>query len=1326
MKIILSILLAGIAQAAYQGVTINVPTQHGSTAAAPNTAPYTAVGSFRIDWRIQNTSIGVVSHVIALGGGQVQCVYLASGTALNCAMSAEPGNPQVQIAISGQPDTVFRFRRDLANGQISLESWAPDGTSHVSSTATEPNTGTLNFGGQTSNVGYSLDSANTFTLNYIRWYSSAGALNAQPPIDTLPTTPYTGMLGDWEFEGTCSTTGTDPVGNMNISWAVSPTCAATNTYGPAAYLTAPPLTVRAGSTITLNGSNSWSLNGSPTLNIAWNQTTFTPYLNPSGPAYTSEASFSSHSSAAPLVTLPLAGSYHFAFQVCDTTPTCTLNNFTVGVVPTDSQNLVVVPDSNMSFLLGPLAMWGTSPWPWYDSVMKADADALFSAGGVPSAPPFGPTLGGTITVTLNSQAVTGSGTHFLTDFACNGSDSIVIYYPLQNSQTGARPYTVVSCSSDTAMVIRQWNTGGSGGYDIGGTQSGVMYAKVINSQTFGWTSTTTSWNYYDSVLALYRLYYRTGIDTYLTYARQLADNWYVFPLDGGRCYSNAGSYAPQGARSASVLGMMARAVDGHSERWLDSLPVGGGASISGVKAMVDSLFGLYVTAYFNPPYDPVDMVDPRETGYAIWFSVAYQALYDSSYQTQNHNAILGATKSLASHYHAGFGFTSNGQSGYGYSGTSYQGSFWLSVFPEKAMVAYAQATPADYTATLSLLVNSYGDFLTNHYFAGTCQGITYSGAYASCDVGRMPSNPVNGSPAGNITATNGSAAISGSGTAFTSNPPWQNNGQDYIGIPDGTGNYYMQHINSGGISSATALTTASTFAGTTGTTNSGSWGYAQACANGVGSPNVPQTTYSTLATPISACSPIAYGNGERAVAELTHEINGYLYIQTGNAYYKTVGDALFAAAYGCGTSTQGCLTGGTGLANSITGGGPGADAGAGNFGDLLTYVVDSQFARGKEFGSNAGAGHADTYLNYRLGGTAPAVNQTVYVGFNLASVPNAARVVATSYLANGQLSTTTCTSSPCAVTGDVRQGTMSVSLNYQTSGGTSLAVSSQSVAVPLTTGTSYMLTTASSAGGTISPASGLYSSGSVVSVSASANSGYTFPGFSGDLTGSTTPQNLTMSAAKSVTANFANGGITVTQAGTDAGSTTGSGPSVSTSATNHPAGTFLVATVRGGASGTVTLSNTAGDTWSHTTARTSGSGDVIQVFYTTTSGNSSDVVTATFGTPTCCFTIRVSQVTGLSSKSLDVDTGAPQTTSSTIISTAFTTTTAAEVIFMVTGTDSSGLSCTAGSGYTAIADSNGMSCTQYKVVSAIQSGATASLTVSASGNISVGAVASFK
>jgi len=175
--------------------------------------------------------------------------------------------------------------------------------------------------------------------------------------------------------------------------------------------------------------------------------------------------------------------------------------------------------------------------------------------------------------------------------------------------------------------------------------------------------------------------------------------------------------------------------------------------------------------------------------------------------------------------------------------------------------------------------------------------------------------------------------------------------------------------------------------------------------------------------------------GGRAVAELVHQLNGFLYVQTGLPMYLTQGDALFAAAYGCGTAAQGCATGGTGRANNITGGGPGADTGAGNFADLLVYPVDSNYARGKEFGSNTGAGLADTYLAYRLGGPQPLDNQTEEIDLDLTALPGAAQARVTVIQPSGAIAQTICTSAPCAVTVDRRQGNHFVEVEYFSAGG---------------------------------------------------------------------------------------------------------------------------------------------------------------------------------------------------------------------------------------------------------------------------------------------------
>jgi hypothetical protein len=71
--------------------------------------------------------------------------------------------------------------------------------------------------------------------------------------------------------------------------------------------------------------------------------------------------------------------------------------------------------------------------------------------------------------------------------------------------------------------------------------------------------------------------------------------------------------------------------------------------------------------------------------------------------------------------------------------------------------------------------------------------------------------------------------------------------------------------------------------------------------------------------------------------------------------------------------------------------------------------------------------------------------------------------------------------------------------------------------------TQYSLTTSASpsAGGAVSPSgTNWHNSAQSVSVSAKANAGYTFPNWSGDLSGSTNPTSISMNGAKNVVANF--------------------------------------------------------------------------------------------------------------------------------------------------------------------------------------------------------------
>ncbi len=69
-------------------------------------------------------------------------------------------------------------------------------------------------------------------------------------------------------------------------------------------------------------------------------------------------------------------------------------------------------------------------------------------------------------------------------------------------------------------------------------------------------------------------------------------------------------------------------------------------------------------------------------------------------------------------------------------------------------------------------------------------------------------------------------------------------------------------------------------------------------------------------------------------------------------------------------------------------------------------------------------------------------------------------------------------------------------------------------------GTKYTLTTNVSGNGTINPSGGSYDAGTVVNLEAIPDSGWKFIGWSGALTGTTNPADLTMDGNKSVTAEF--------------------------------------------------------------------------------------------------------------------------------------------------------------------------------------------------------------
>src|ERR1017187_10411034 len=322
---------------------------------------------------------------------------------------------------------------------------------------------------------------------------------------------------------------------------------------------------RAGYPAQLDGSGSSPLDGGTFLSYVWQLV--------SGP---SGLSWSSHSVPRPRVRGLVFGSYVFQLTVTDSSnqsSSCTVKD---GAVATDNNDIVITNNSAVDTLLGPMVRWGANPWPWYDNRHKAAADYQISVMDT-MFPAWWDTPGpGTVTVTNGSATIVGSGTTFTTTF-CKGpsqptvpKDSgwhpmIAVWHTL-GAGTGRRMEGILSCTDDTHITIYGdvWNADGT-------TPQGsrLTYAADPTGQyalNWEWGSMGAPANYYDNVAAYYALYYRSGIDDYLTAARAFADRFWESPMvDQG--------VAPSGfpfgitSRSTRDIGLVRRALAGRPDMW---------------------------------------------------------------------------------------------------------------------------------------------------------------------------------------------------------------------------------------------------------------------------------------------------------------------------------------------------------------------------------------------------------------------------------------------------------------------------------------------------------------------------------------------------------------------------------------------------------------------------------------------------------------------------------------------------------------------------------------------------------------------------------------
>lgn len=883
-----------------------------SSTTTPSGAPYNSITNIRFEFRIHNwTQATNYSHYFRSANFALRFVQNADQVLFTVWPDSSGA---ISISIAGRSDFIVRFQRDPANTRYTAEVWNADGTNYLSGTNSRSPMNATTLSSESLEIGDTYGGNISASLAYMRVYSTLVALG------TRPSTTADGDLADWELEDN----GNDASGNgINMS----------TVHGSLSYADTPIVNPHAnagstqvitkGTTLSLDGSSSFTNNQGASLTYAWTQQ--------SGPV---TGSIVSASSATTDVTgLTDFGTYVFRLTVSDGVGTDQYADVTVGAVTVDSHNVTQDMSARMREMIGPVTKWGTTAWSWYDIAEMANGDVLGAGLVLPAS--GGTALSGTVTLSpcngcpseVNPVTVTGSGTTFTSDFTVG--DYIWIWWdpPSEAAGSGRAWFTVVTITDDTHMILSNYY------HRLPlGTYSGVQYSKPTAADLQGWGHGypgTNNWNFYDNVLAFYRLYYRTGIDTYRTYARNLADAWWQYSLDYG--YEDNFLWIFK-----SLLGMMVRAEDGGSASMWPGL-----ATYLEAKTTFNALSAPVAQGY---------SIDARERGYEMEFDAMLAMMSPDSgvrstmcgYVTKGVNYLFAPAQWDDGGW---YNDTYAANAGYPYAGP---GSFpWHMGVSANGLAMAVEAMGPSYCndattrATALATLKKALDYIYTIGRDSVARGEYYStNFYANGQPGTYPDGAT--TETGTVSGSSGGTAITGSGTSF--NTRYLCNGTDYIAI-DSLRKVYLV----ASCADATHLT----------------------ISGATLSADVTTSTFQRApAMPSSCNSSASYceGTGDRALINTLTAAFGHYYALTGDPTYKTRGDEFFSAAYG-GT--------GDGPGGTAAPAGPDADGTiAQNYIDALPscsvsappcggYGLSTYNVYGKGFGQGSGTGGASSYLGFR-------------------------------------------------------------------------------------------------------------------------------------------------------------------------------------------------------------------------------------------------------------------------------------------------------------------------------------------------------------------------
>ena len=752
---------------------------------------------------------------------------------------------------------------------------------------------------------------------------------------------------------------------------------------------------RAGYPAQLDGSGSSPLDGGGSLSYVWQLV--------SGP---SELSWSSHSTVNPQIKGLVFGSYVFQLTVTDSSnqsSSCTVKD---GAVATDNNDIVITNNSAVDTLLGPMVRWGANPWSWYDNRHKAAADYQISVMDT-MFPAWWDTPGpGTVTVTNGSATVVGVGTTFTTTFCQGPSQPTVIQYGPYNpiiaiwhplgTGTGRRMESVLSCTDDTHLTLRGdvWNS------DWTTPQgSGLTYAADPVGQyalNWEWAAQGAPGNYYDNVAAYYSLYYRSGIDDYLTAARKFADRFWESPMvDQG--ISPGGFSFGITNRSTAVMGLVLRALDGRPDMWT-------GLHLIWPRVMW-FLSGPDITNGF--------IWDAREEAYQLAM-VSYCALFDtdSTYRSTCKAAIVNSFPAVWTP----FKFSDGSWPQLNYSHVSWN----------------PQSTPATLTNG-STTVTGVGTTWGSSTFPAR---IWFLNDPIPSQHGNNQGDPVEYTvtfvDATHLTLDRPYEGTSGSHHWVLDNidpPGWVS--QPYmIGMLSTAFDLAAKAVAD--VSPATAtLAHSYNVASANWIKDVAYWPSAKGLYYYVGSVDCP-------GGPLAGSNVWCVWGMDAAASRLqsAEAIRGVMlaYAYNRDPALKAFADTLYNAMWGkpgtCPSGSTLCVPDGIYLTGMDDGqymisGGPPTNGGT----------------PWKWFGQFFGWSGLSSWPGNRVGGVQPRAGESLYIGANLPGVPGATKIRVVITDPSGSTTTTDCNALPCAVTVDSRQGDPLVSIQYLSATGAVLASS---------------------------------------------------------------------------------------------------------------------------------------------------------------------------------------------------------------------------------------------------------------------------------------------